>query len=78
MKVALVHFWLVGMRGGERVLEALCKMYPEADIFTHVYDPSEISDTIKSHKITTTFINKLPKAKTWYQNYLPLMPLALA
>ena len=78
MKVALVHFWLVGMRGGERVLEALCKMYPGADIFTHVYDPAEISNTIKSHKITTTFINKLPRAKTWYQNYLPLMPWALA
>ena len=78
MKVALVHFWLVGMRGGERVLEALCKMYPQADIYTHVYDPLEISDTIKKHKIYTSFINKLPKAKTWYQNYLPLMPWALA
>lgn len=78
MKVALVHFWLVGMRGGERVLEALCRLYPEADIFTHVYDPSQTSETIKRHNIKTTFINKLPRARKWYQNYLPLMPLALA
>ena len=77
MKVALVHFWLVNMRGGERVLEALCRMYPQADIFTHVYDPERISETIKAHKITTTFIQRLPKAKRWYKAYLPLMPLAL-
>ena len=77
MKVALVHFWLVNMRGGERVLEALCRMYPQADIFTHVYDPAEISETIKAHKITTTFIQRLPRANRWYKAYLPLMPLAL-
>ena len=78
MKVALVHVWLVGMRGGERVLEALCRLYPEADIFTHVYDPDQTSETIKRHNIKTTFINRLPRARKWYQNYLPLMPLALA
>ena len=77
MKVALVHFWLVNMRGGERVLEALCRMYPQADIFTHVYDPAQISETIKAHKITTTFIQRLPKAVKWYKGYLPLMPMAL-
>lgn len=77
MKVALLHYWLLGMRGGERVLESLCKLYPDADIFTHVYNPEEISETIRSHKVHTTFISKLPKAKKWYQNYLPLMPLAL-
>lgn len=77
MKVALVHFWLVGMRGGERVLEALCRLYPEADIFTHVYDPEQTSQTIKRHNIKTTFINRLPRARKWYQNYLPLMTLAL-
>src|SRR5581483_10284962 len=39
MKVAIVHYWLVGMRGGEKVVEALCEMFPEADIFTHAYVP---------------------------------------
>lgn len=77
MKVALVHYWLVGMRGGEKVLEALCEMYPDADIYTHVVDPDSISVTLNKHTIHTTFINKLPKAKRWYQRYLPLMPLAL-
>jgi len=65
------------MRGGEKVLENLCKIYPEADIFTHVYNPSKISKIINSHKIKTTFINKLPFSKKKYPYYLPLMPLAL-
>ena len=77
LRVAFVHFWLLGMRGGEKVLEALCRMFPQADIFTHVYNPDAISETIKKHKIHTTFINRLPKARKLYQTYLPLMPLAL-
>lgn len=77
MKVAIVHYWLVGMRGGEKVVEALCEMFPDADVFTHVYDPNTISETIKRHQIRTTFVQRLPRAKRWYQRYLPLMPLAL-
>lgn len=77
MKVAIVHYWLVNMRGGEKVLEALCELYPEADIYTHVYDPRNISETIKRHHIKTSFIQRLPNAIAWYQNYLPLMPFAL-
>ncbi len=77
MKVALVHYWLVGMRGGEKVLESLCRMFPEADIYTHVAIPERLSDTIRRHKITETFIARLPFARTWYPRYLPLMPLAL-
>lgn len=65
------------MRGGEKVLEALCELFPDADIFTHVFDPSEISATIKKHHIKTTFIQKLPMSTRYYQKYLPLMPLAL-
>lgn len=77
MKVAIVHYWLVGMRGGEKVVEALCELYPEADIFTHVYRPERMSPTIRSHRVTTTFIDRLPMAHRMYQKYLPLMPLAL-
>ena len=77
MKVALIHYWLVGMRGGEKVLEALCRLFPQADIYTHVYVPEKISPLIRQHKVRTTFINKLPRAARWYQKYLPLMPLAL-
>lgn len=77
MRVALVHYWLVSMRGGERVLESLCRMFPDADIYTHVVDRSRISKLLASHRITETFIGKLPFAKRWYQKYLPLMPWAL-
>jgi glycosyltransferase involved in cell wall biosynthesis len=77
MKVAIVHYWFVGMRGGEKVLEALCEMYPEADIFTHVYVPEMVSERIRRHKVTPTFINSLPRASKMYKTYLPLMPLAL-
>jgi glycosyltransferase involved in cell wall biosynthesis len=77
MKVAIIHYWLVGMRGGEKVIEALCEMYPQADIFTHVYIPEMVSDRIRQHRIIPTFINALPRAAKMYKTYLPLMPLAL-
>lgn len=77
MKVALVHYWLLNMRGGEKVLEALCELFPDADIFTHVYAPERVSATFKRHCVRTTFISRLPFAMSLYQNYLPLMPLAL-
>ena len=65
------------MRGGEKVLEELCKLYPDADIYTNVYAPEKISETIKSHKIYTTKINRWPLAKKLYQKYMPFMPKAL-
>ena len=77
MKVAIVHYWLVGMRGGEKVVEALCEMYPDADIFTHVYDPKAVSPRIAAHRVTTSFISSLPRAVKNYKSYLPLMPMAL-
>lgn len=77
MKVAIVHYWLVTHRGGEKVLEALCELWPEADIYTHVYDPESASPKIRSRTIRTTFIQKLPFAKRFYKKYLPLMPFAL-
>ena len=77
MKIAIVHYWLVQMRGGEVVLESLCRLFPSADIYTHVYDSESISPTISSHRIITTFINRLPFAKKGYSRYLPLMPMAL-
>ena len=76
-RVAIVHYWLVNMRGGERVLEALCELYPDADIFTHIYAADRMSDIIRRHSVRTTFIARLPWARRLYQSYLPLMPLAL-
>ena len=77
LRVAIVHYWLLNMRGGEKVLEALCELYPQADIFTHVVDPEKLSSTIRSHNIKTTFIEKLPFSHKMYQKYLSLMPMAL-
>ena len=77
MRVAFVHYWLVGMRGGEKVLEDFCLLYPDADIFTHVHLPSKTSAGINRHRIATTFIGRLPFAAKLYQRYLPLMPFAL-
>lgn len=76
-RVALIHYWLVGMRGGEKVLESLCRMYPDADIFTHVHVPEEMSDTIRGHKVTQTRVGRMPFARRLYQSYLPFMPRAL-
>lgn len=76
-RVAIVHYWLVGMRGGERVLEALCRMFPQADIFTHVAHPAKLSATLKQHRIQQTWIGQMPFARRLYQSYLPLMPRAL-
>lgn len=77
MRVAIVHYWLVGMRGGEKVVEALCRMYPQADIFTHVYQPAAMSETIRGRRVTQSFVGSLPYAAKLYKNYLPLMPMAL-
>jgi glycosyltransferase involved in cell wall biosynthesis len=76
-KIALVHYWLTGMRGGEKVVQSICNLYHEMDIFTLVYNKDKISDSINSHKINTSFIQKLPFAKSKYQTYLPLMPVAV-
>jgi len=77
MRIAIIHYWLVNMRGGEKVLQALCELFPGADIFTHVHDPLITEECFPGHKILTTFIQKLPYARKNYQNYLLLMPMAL-
>ncbi len=76
-RVALIHYWLLRMRGGERVLEQVLRLFPDADIFTHVYDPAGVSDLIRARPVRTTFISRLPASRRLYQKYLPLMPLAL-
>jgi glycosyltransferase involved in cell wall biosynthesis len=77
MKVAIVHYWLVNIRGGEKVLEALLEMFPQADVYTHVYNAKAVSPLINGHRVITSRINRLPFAKKLYQLYMPLMPNAL-
>ena len=77
MKVALVHDWLVSMRGGERCFEVLCELFPDADVFTLVHREGHISPIIEKHSIRTSFIQRLPLSLTHYQHYLPLFPFAI-
>ncbi len=65
------------MRGGERLLELFCELFPEADLYTLVYDRDAMSETINRHKVTPSFIQRLPFGVSRYQMYLPLMPMAL-
>ena len=76
LKVALVHDWLTGMRGGEKALETICMLFPDAPLWTLVHIPGSVSKTIESRKIHTSFLQHMPFAKTKYRNYLPLFPLA--
>lgn len=64
------------MRGGEKALETLCEMFPDAPLWTLVHVPGSVSTTIEDRKIRTSFLQHLPFAKTKYRHYLPLFPLA--
>ncbi|MCX8010893.1 MAG: glycosyltransferase, partial [Ignavibacteria bacterium] len=77
LKIALVHDWLTGMRGGEKVLEVLCELFPNADLFTLLYNKGKLSPKIEKMNIKTSFIDKLPFKTTKYRNYLPLFPKAI-
>ena len=78
MRVALVHDWLTGMRGGEKVLEVLCELYPDADVLTLFRIPGSVSPRIERHRIETSWVQHLPFAARHYRRYLPLFPAAIA
>jgi glycosyltransferase involved in cell wall biosynthesis len=75
-KVVILHDWLTGYRGGERVLEALCEMYPEAPIYTLIHKKGSTSPYLESKTIYTSFLNFIPGIAKHYRKFLPLMPLA--
>lgn len=77
LRVALVHYWLVNRRGAERVLEAFCELFPQADIFALVADKQGLSPSLKQHRLTTSFLQKIPGSHRRHQYLLPLYPLAL-
>lgn len=78
MNVALAHDWLTGMRGGERVLEWLCRGFPRAPIFTLIHNPAAISATINAHPIRTSFLQGVPGIHRRYRWFLPVHPLAVS
>jgi glycosyltransferase involved in cell wall biosynthesis len=76
-RLAIVHDWLTGMRGGENALEVVCERFPGAEIFTLVHVPGSVSPTIERHKIHTSFVQALPAVDRIYRHCLPLFPMAV-
>lgn len=76
LDVALVHDWLLGMRGGERVLEELCRLFPRARIYTFFHRPGAASAEIEARPIRTSPLNRLPGIERYYRATLPLLPFA--
>jgi glycosyltransferase involved in cell wall biosynthesis len=77
VKVALVHDWLTGMRGGERVLERVARFFPDADLHTLVWRRGSVSAELERHRIHTSFLDRLPAADRRYRWFLPLFPRAI-
>ena len=77
LRVAIVHHWLVTQGGGERVLEALASMFPDADIFTLIADPGSTPSSLRSHCITQSFLGRIPWSGRLHRYLLPLYPIAV-
>jgi glycosyltransferase involved in cell wall biosynthesis len=75
LRIALVHDWLTGMRGGEKVLEQLCKLCPDAPLWTLICLPGKVSKTIAARSIHTSLLQHMPFAAKKYRSYLPLFPV---
>ena len=78
MRVALAHDWLTGMRGGERVLEQLCKLFPGATLFTLLHNRGSVSRVIEAMQIRTSFLDRIPGINRNYRYFLPLYPWAIS
>ena len=78
LKTALVHDWLTGMRGGEKVLLSLARLFPDAPIFTLLHVRGSVAPELEARDIRTTFVQHLPAVETHYRRYLPLFPAAAA
>lgn len=76
LKVAIIHDWLLGMRGGERCLEEFLRVFPDADIYTAFLDSSKLSPLLKEREIETSVLNSLPSSNKYHRYLLPLYPLA--
>lgn len=77
MRVALVHDWLTGMRGGEKCLEIFCELFPEADLYTLIYLPERVSPTIRAMEVQASWVNRLAAVGRYYRYCLPLFPRAI-
>jgi glycosyltransferase involved in cell wall biosynthesis len=76
-RIAIVHYWFVAHRGGERVVESIAEMFPQADLFALVADPAALPNSLRGRTIKTSFLQKIPGSKRIHRRLLPLYPLAL-
>lgn len=76
MKIALVHDWLTNMGGAERVVINFTEAFPEAPIYTTIYNPDKLDEELKNIDVRTSFLQNKRKAKTNHQRYFPFMPMA--
>ena len=76
-RVVLVHDWLTGMRGGEKVLEVLCETYPNADLLTLFHVPGSVSPTIERLRPRASLLQHIPGARRFYRYCLPLFPAVI-
>src|SRR4030088_1277466 len=76
-RVALVHDFLLDLRGAERVFLALCDMFPQADLFTAIYDPAGTEGRFADRTVNTSFLQRLHPDATSFRRYLPLYPYAM-
>ena len=74
IRVALVHDWLTGMRGGEKVLEVFCRLFPEAPLWTLLHNQGSVSPMIENRLIHTSLLQRMPQAAKRYRSYLPFFP----
>lgn len=77
LKIALVHDWLTGYRGGERVLHHFAKRFPDADLFTLFHTPGSVTPEIENRTISTSALNRIPGKTAHYRKLLPLFPAAI-
>jgi glycosyltransferase involved in cell wall biosynthesis len=77
LRVAIVHYWFVGRAGGERVVEALAEVFPQADLFALVADRETMAPVLQEKKLKTSFLQRLPGARKFHRYFLFLQPLAL-
>ena len=76
MRTAIVHPWLIGNGGGERVIEVIADNYPTADIFTLILDRDTLSPSLRHRNIQASFLSEVPRAARFYQHLMPLYPMA--
>jgi glycosyltransferase involved in cell wall biosynthesis len=77
MRVAIVHHWFISRAGGERVFDAIASIFPTADVFTLFLDKQKFLPALRRHRITTSFLDKIPAAQRAHRHLLPFYPLAV-